>query len=224
MICVVTATGGRPRGIELLARYINAQTYTGPLTWIIVDDCDPRTDIPAMRDGIMTLCIDPPWRWTGANTQAQSMSKALEYVPAGAICIVAEDDDLYKPDHFANVLCALNRAELVGERVARYYNVATSRYKVLPGNFHASLASTAVRGGALAMLADICAAGSRRIDIDLWRTYPGAKELLESGNVIGIKGMPGRAGIGVGHQQQFGSPDRGNSVKMEWLGEYAKDY
>jgi hypothetical protein len=216
---LLTPTGARPEGMALLARALSVQTYTGPARWIVVDDCDPATVEPAARAGIEVEVVRPAWRWQpGMNTQAQCMAAALARVPEGATCIVLEDDDCYLPDHIATVLAALERAELAGERVARYYNVATRRWKAIPSDRHASLASTACRGAALALLREVCAAGSRRIDMDLWQGFRGPKALLNTGNVVGIKGLPGRDGIGVGHRATFGDPDPAGEVLAEWVG------
>lgn len=226
MLHIITPTGKRPEGIALLAGYLNAQSYTGPAVWIVVDDCDPATPMPPLRQDFSLLKIRPGWRWSpGMNTQAASMADGLRFVPNGATLLIMEDDDAYLPEHIATMLSGLQRADLVGEKVARYYNVATRRYKELPSERHASLASTACRGAALAMLRKVCATGSRRIDMDLWHDFPGRKQLLHTANVVGIKGMPGRAGIGVGHLLNFGKPDRHGEVLREWLGvERAAEY
>lgn len=225
MICFLTPTGGRPDGLALLADYLNAQTYRGPARWIVVDDCDPASPIPVVRDGIQVEVIRPEWRWQpGMNTQAASMAAGLAAVPSDAVLVVLEDDDAHLPEHIDTLLAALERAELAGERVARYYNVATRRYKVIPSDRHASLASTGCRGAALDMLRRLCAAGSRRIDIDLWTGFTGAKVLSDTNNVVGIKGMPGRSGIGVGHRPKFGTPDTNGAVLRRWLGDYARNY
>lgn len=225
MLVLLTPTGGRPEALALLAGYINAQTYDGPARWIIVDDCEPKSPLPTVRAGIDIGEVRPAWRWLpGMNTQAASMSEGLAWVEPGDTVVVLEDDDAYLPDHLANVLAALERVEMAGEQVARYYNVATGRWKVLPGHYHASLASTAVRGRALAMLREVCAAGSRRIDMDLWQAFNGPKVLLGSENVVGIKGLPGRGGIGVGHRDAFGAPDRSGQVLAQWLGPRAEAY
>lgn len=219
MLYLLTPTGGRPEGLALLAGYLNTQTWQGPARWIIVDDCDPASPAPVVREEIEVEVIRPDWRWQpGMNTQAACMAAGLARIPAGGTCIVLEDDDAYLPDHIATVLTALERAELAGERVARYYNVATGRYREIPGTFHASLASTACRGGALALLKRLCGEGVRHIDMDLWRRFTGLQVLLESANVIGIKGLPGRSGIGVGHRDTFGDPDPAGRVLAEWLG------
>lgn len=219
MLYLLTPTGGRPEGIALLAGYLNAQTYQGDLRWVVVDDCDPMTEVPEVRVGIHLTVIRPHWRWQpNMNTQAACMAMGLSDIPDSATVVILEDDDAYLPEHLATVVDALAGAELVGERVARYYNVATRRFKTIPGQFHASLASTAVRGRSLAMLREVCAAGSRRIDMDLWRGFTGSKALLETANVVGIKGLPGRGGIGVGHRDTFGDPDPDGALLAEWLG------
>lgn len=218
MICFLTPTGGRPDGLALLAGYLSAQTYRGPARWIVVDDCAPATPVPEVREGIEIEVIRPEWRWRpGMNTQAASMAAGLAAVPSDAALVVLEDDDAYLPGHVHTVLKELGTVELAGERVARYYNVATERAQAIPSDRHASLASTGCRGAALEMLRKLCAGGSRRIDIDLWAGFTGTKVLADTNNVIGIKGLPGRGGIGVGHRQSFGMPDDG-SLLAEWLG------
>jgi len=218
VLYLLTPTGARPEGLALLAGYLNAQTYTGPARWIIVDDCDPATPVPAVRDGIEVQVVWPEWRWQpGMNTQAACMTWGLGRIPDDATCIVLEDDDAYLPGHVATLLAALERAELVGERIARYYNVATRRWRVIPGTFHSSLAATGCRGMGLRHLRAICGAGSRRIDMDLWQQAC-RRELLSTGNVVGVKGLPGRAGIGVGHRDTFGDPDPSGGVLVDWIG------
>jgi hypothetical protein len=225
MIYIITPTGGREEGLRLLAGYLNAQTYAGPITWVVVDDCDPVTEIPPMRPGIAVVSVVPDWTWKpGDNTQSRCMAEALAHCQDDAVVVVMEDDDAYLPGHIENVVGALGSANLVGERVSTYYNVATRRWRLLPGRYHASLCSVACKGSALAMLREICAVGSRTIDMDLWKRYRGPSKLLETRNVVGIKGLPGRAGIGVGHRQTFGDPDPEGAVLKKLLGPMADQY
>jgi len=224
MIYLITPTGGRPEGIALLAEYISAQTYRGKMTWIVVDDCLPRTRIPNVDSKITVESVHPHWAWRpGMNTQAACIKAGLELVPDDAVALVLEDDDIYLPGHVACMVKALKDAELVGERISRYYNVATKRYRNLPSNRHASLCSTGVRGEALKLLRTVCDGAQARIDMRLWHGFRGPKRLLETANVIGIKGLPGRPGIGVGHQRTFGTIDSGNMLQR-WAGELAANY
>lgn len=225
MLTIITATGGRAWAFARLVDYINAQTYTGDIRWIVVDDVRPLTPVPDTRPGIVTEKIVPDWIWQpGMNTQAASMALALSSIEAGPV-LVMEDDDAYLPDYIETMVGALEFVEMAGERVARYYNVATRRCKEIGGSHHASLASTALRGAALDVLRRVCESGSRRIDMDLWRAFTGPKRLLETSNVIGIKGLQGRGGIGVGHKAHFGDPDPEGETLIHWLGhDRAKPY
>lgn len=222
-IYALTPTGMRPEGLALLGEYLNAQTYRGPLTWVIVDDCDPATRIPTMREGIRVLFEYPVWTWRpGMNTQSACMWEGLGHVPDDATLFVLEDDDVYLPNYMNAMLA--QSAELIGERDARYYNVASNRWRVLPGKVHSSLASTVCRGQALQLLRDICKnVNQTRLDFNLWKTFDGPKMLLSEHNVVGIKGLPGRPGIGVGHRKSFGSVDIDNRLR-QWIGDYANNY
>lgn len=224
-VYALTPTGCRPEGLALLGEYINAQTYQGPLTWVIVDDCEPATRIPIMRDGISVEVIRPDWRWKpGMNTQVACMRAGLHKVPDDAVLFIFEDDDLYLPEYMTTSLAVLERAELVGEIDARYYNIVTDHWNVLKGRFHSSLAATACRGGALILLRELCASGMRKmLDVNLWKAFKGEKRLMLSHNVVGIKGLPGRPGIGVGHRRRFGKADAKGTLE-EWAGEYADNY
>lgn len=219
MIYLLTPTGSRPEGLALLGQYLQRQTYTGPAKWVIVDDCDPATPIPETR--FETEVVRPDWRWNGENTQAACMLAGLDRIPRDAVVFVCEDDDAYLPEYVETMLKALETADLVGENTARYYNVRTRRCRVLPTPRHSSLASTAVRG--TDALRRACEGRPKFIDIDLWRNFAGSKALLDAQNVIGIKGLPGREGIGVGHKPTFGTPDT-SGVLEKWAGEYSKNY
>ncbi len=224
-VYALTPTGARPEGLALLGEYINAQTYGGSLTWVIVDDCDPSIRIPRIRDGIDVVVVRPPWRWkVGMNTQVNCMRVGLQEVPEDTVLFILEDDDIYLPDYMSTSLQALDNAELVGEIDSRYYNVATNHWRILPGKVHSSLASTACRGRALMLLRELCNNGVRRmLDFHLWKTFKGDKRLMHSHNVVGIKGLPGRPGIGVGHRRNFGTVDVENKLR-EWACPYEENY
>lgn len=222
MIYFLTPTGGRPQGLSLLGEYVNSQTYQGKATWLIVDDCDPASFTPVSRFEVNH--IRPSWRWrSGQNTQGKCLLEGIKHVPADAKLLILEDDDCYLPDYVQNMVDALDNYDVVGERVSRYYNVKTHRYKEMAGRgLHASLMCTAMKGTALPIFKAVCERGTR-IDMNLWQLFKGDKKILESHNTIGIKGLPGREGIGVGHRSHFGEPDNG-SVLKEWVGDYAANY
>jgi hypothetical protein len=224
-VYALTPTGSRPEGLALLGEYLNAQTYQGPLTWVIVDDCIPTSRIPRVRDGIDVIRVLPSWQWQpGKSTQAASMAAGLEHVPEDAVLFILEDDDVYLPAYMETMLEAMEALDLAGEREARYYNVATGRWRAIPGKIHSSLASTVCKGAALARLRALCNSGlGRMLDVTLWKQFTGSKKLMETRNVVGIKGLPGRPGIGVGHRSRFGVPDTGGTL-AEWINDYADNY
>jgi hypothetical protein len=224
-LVALTPTGCRPEGLALLGEYLNAQTYTGELDWIVVDDCDPESRLPTMREGIHVTQIRPAWRWRpGDNTQARSLLAGLEYVRPDSTLFVLEDDDVYLPKYLETMLAAIEDAELVGERVSRYYNVASRSWRVLRGVHHASMASTVSRGTALQLFEQVVSDGRKTmLDVTLWKRFDGKKRLLDEANVVGIKGLPGRPGIGVGHRRNFGTPDKVGTLRT-WIGDYASNY
>ena len=224
-VYALTPTGSRSEGLALLGEYIDAQTYQGRLTWIIVDDCDPATRIPKVRAGIEVIVMRPEWRWNqGMNTQVGCLRAGLLEVPEEAVLFIIEDDDIYLPAYMETSLAAIESAEIVGEIDSRYYNIATEHWSILKGRFHSSLAATACRGGALKLLRELCDSNIRKmLDFKLWKQFTGSKRLMLSHNVVGIKGLPGRPGIGVGHRRNFGTQDSVHQLK-KWAGEYADNY
>ncbi|WP_420465620.1 glycosyltransferase [Panacagrimonas sp.] len=221
MITVVTPTGGRPEALARLATYVNAQTVR-EFKWIMCDDCDPASQVPQMRDGITVEVIRPQWRWEGQNTHARSLIELLKTCEGPVIH--CEDDDVYLPDHIATMLQALRTADLVGQRVSHYWNAATRRYRAIPGTYHASLGASAMQGPATILLRMICGQQQTRLDIDLWRSFSGRKSLLDTTTAVGIKGLPGRAGIGVGHRENFGEPDPDGRMLKALIGHCAASY
>ena len=218
MIYLLTPTGGRPAALTLLARYVAEQTYKRKLCWLVVDDCDPVTPIPKMPVHIKVVSIRPEHRWQGTSTQAANMLAGLAVVPDDAKALVLEDDDLYLPQHVENIVGKLESYELVGEATARYYNIQTARHQTMAKGHFPAMASIGVRGSGLKALRGVCGAYTTLLDVQLWRCFTGPKKLLASHNVVGIKGMPGRAGIGIGHRKSYGILDTSN-VLEHWAGE-----
>jgi hypothetical protein len=132
--------------------------------------------------------------------------------------IVIEDDDWYAPEY---VQLVVNRLEsqpvlhLCGECPSRYYNVRTRCYR-LPGNTgHASLCQTAMRLESVPRALDVMT-DDPWVDLQLWSKIKGT--LYEGYSVVGIKGLPGRAGVGIGHHPG-GTPDPELDVLRAWIGD-----
>ena len=221
MLNVITPAGDRHEAWALAQEYMAAQSFPGPVRWIVTDDGHKPLKATFRREGYsLEIHRLPPM---AGNSQSRNLNHALGLADLNSAVVCWEDDDVYLPGYLQTMVDALATADLVGEAPSRYYNVATSRWRVMGTRGHASLACTALRGPAVDLLREICRKGSRRIDMDLWGQFRGTKRLLDTANVIGIKGLPGRAGIGVGHRSNFGDPDT-TGILRKWLGDYADNY
>lgn len=219
MLTLLIATGCRPEAWRISETLLARQTYDGPARLVIVDDGPQAQPVPLWRAGWVVEVVRPQPYWEpGQNTQARNLAAGLAVIPDDARVAVWEDDDYYAPGYLADVARWLERDVLVGESHARYYNVATGRGKAMHNTRHASLCSTAFRDEGLAAFRRAVAQGSKFIDMKLWRSCPG--RLYRTRHVVGIKGMPGRGGIGCGHADNFGMLMN----LADWIGEDAALY
>lgn len=224
MLTLLTCTGARPEAFAICERLMAAQTYAGPVRWIVVDDGEEATPITFTREGWEVRVVRPLPRWQpGMNTQARNMRAGLAFVDMSAHLLVIEDDDYYAPSWLDRMSYELMFADLVGEPQARYYNIKTRHFRQLQNTLHSSLCSTALKGAAIQALFDACNKNDKFIDIKLWQSDKLKKRLVPSHDVVGIKGLPGRGGIGMGHQDSFGAPDK-IGIFEQWLGDGAALY
>lgn len=224
MLQLLTATGARPAAFALCERWMAAQDYAGPVTWIIVDDGPEPQTVTFKRPGWRLVVIRPSPLWQpGQNTQARNMLKGLEVVDPAHPLAVIEDDDHYATDWLTTVAREIKQGELVGECRARYYNIGTRKGRELDNVRHASLCSTAMRGKAVDAFRSACIKAPKFIDLHLWRSFKG--QLFGGHRVVGIKGLPGRGGIGIGHRDTFtGKHDPDGALLRSWIGDDARFY
>jgi hypothetical protein len=202
------------------------QTYQGNVHWIIVDDGAEQQPIDFDRPCWTLSVIMPTPKWKqGDNTQARNLTEGLRLVGEKDRLVIIEDDDSYHPDWLATVDHWLNKADLVGEKRARYYNVKNKKYRQLHNEQHASLCCTAMKGKAIQAFAKELKPSIQFIDLHLWNTFGGSSALYDSKMVVGIKGTPGRGGIGMGHRGDFqGKIDLDGSILRQWTGTNADLY
>lgn len=198
-LTALTPTGARPEAFAECVRQMRAQTL-GAVRWVIVDDGPepmPTPEVPGWD--VIHLRPEPCWR-PGQNTLARNILHGLPHCTDRVAVI--EDDDQYAPWWLSACALRLQVAELVGESHSLYRNRATGGTREMGNRYHASLCSTALRGPALEALARICREGGLMLDLRLWRCFTGPKRLYapEPRGVTGIKGWPGRPGIGMGHR------------------------
>lgn len=225
MLTLLTATGMRPEAWALCQKFMHRQTYTGPVRWVIVDDGEQAQAVKFKKRGWTLEVIRPEPFWQpGANTHGRNLLAGLSVIGADERIVFIEDDDWYSSDWLQVVDKALGKAELVGEGFARYYNVVQRKYRMHENSQHASLCSTAIRGNALNTLRSVCRPGIEFIDMLLWQAH-GDRHVFKGESVVGIKGLPGRAGIGIGHRSDFfGDIDLTGEVLESWIGADADLY
>jgi len=227
LLTLLTATGCRPEAWAICQALMSRQDYTGQVRWIVADDGQARQPVTFSRPGWKVEVIRPTPFWKSYqrhNTQARNLLAGLRGISSRERVVIIEDDDYYAPDWLSTIAAQLERAELVGMMHARYYNVRHREYRQFDNAEHASLCSTAMRGEAIDTFRKICRPGTKFIDLALWKKHP-SQFLFEAKGTVGIKGLPGRTGIGIGHRDRFkghGDPDA--AMLREWLGEDARLY
>jgi hypothetical protein len=219
---LITPTGDRPKAWALCQRWMERQTWQGQLTWHVVDDGHDPAEMSFSKPGA-ELAVHR-LRPMNGNSQQRNLIWLMEMVDRRQPVVVIEDDDWYAPDWLSHVAQELDQAELVGENQARYYNVALRRGRQLSNISHASLCATALRDSALDTFDQVLHESHQFFDLELWRRHP-RRHLFEGHRVVGIKGMPGRQGIGMGHGPSLnGFDDRDGTMLHQWVGDDAPSY
>lgn len=196
MLSVLTPTGARPEAFARCVEQMQAQTFAGPVRWVIVDDGPEAMPTPKV-DGWLIVHVRPSPLWEpGQNTQARNLLEGL------ALCsdrvAIIEDDDQYCPEWLDRVNEWLDHDDLVGEAPSVYRHL-NGNEKKMTNTRHASLCATALKGEKMRRhFESVLRSHKKMIDVMLWKA--GGKIYPQKGGVIGIKGYPGRPGIGVGHR------------------------
>ena len=224
-ISVITPTADQPMGIELLEKYMARQTVQ-PDEWIVSDD-----GISHARLTMGQKHIARPRTHDKGQSLAQNIIKGLEVV-TGNIVLIMEHDDYYAPNHIEVCVNALEKAEAAGSKTQRYYNVEHRCWLVM-ANVGSSLCNTAFHAKHIPMMhtAARVAFSSNLYSLDriFWDSMtPRYKVNLHDINtVVGIKGLPGRVGLGLGHRPDKTRPwkyDKDLSKLREWIGDDADNY
>lgn len=231
MIALITPTGGRPKQFELCMKWMRNQTYKGRVFWIVIDDCVPVTTDDLKEDFkddwiIIKKYPTPTWE-NGMNTQSRNLQVAVDIIKAfprswfKAIFII-EDDDYYKPTYIETMLNHLDTYDVIGQGYTIYYNVVQKIFKQHINMRHSSLFQTCFTINSLPIF-EKCF-GKKFIDIEFFNRSINKYIFDGEPLSIGIKGLPGREGIGMGHRMNIQSNDVDNSKLKDLIGEDYKYY
>jgi hypothetical protein len=208
MIALITPTGARKDQFLLCAKWMKRQDYTGKVLWIIVDDALPLTTNivqPEFKENWEIIKVYPRPVWNGENTQGRNIKAGIDalmtsehYAEIKSIFII-EDDDYYKENYLTEMTKRLGLYYLIGETNTIYYNVHWRQHCDNNNRQHASLFQTAFTKELLPLF--INCLNNKFIDFVFWNKASN-KLLFQAGTLaVGIKGMPGRGGIGAGHKR-----------------------
>ena len=196
-ITCITPTGDRPLAFALCRQWMLHQTVK-PDQWIVVDD----GKIPLTSARGMQYIRREPQPDDPRFTLSLNLAAALPLIKGDKIFII-EDDDYYAPDYIAEMSRRLDSHEVVGLMHAKYYYLPTGGYQTHANATHCSLAETAFRSSFLPEMPEILRLSTESyVDLRIW-IKAGTRGYRFNDNekplYLGIKGLPGRSGIGIGH-------------------------
>ena len=201
-ITLITPTGDRQLAFERCEYYINRQTVK-PDQWIISDDSKDSSSEPilsfifSLRQEIYTR----PFSTNKAKSFTGNLLNCLSHVKYDKILVI-EDDDWYHPRYIEQSLIRIRDFDLIGQPYAMYYNVAKQTWRMQMNDKRASFCETVFRSNCIPIIQEACAVrNSAFVDSRLWR-HPTPRSCLFSDErlCVGLKGLPGRSGIGIGHR------------------------
>ena len=236
MIQLLTTTGFRPEAFELCRFFMERQTYTGDVRWIIVHDDDPYeyTGVrPGARWQVTKVDCSDIYK-TGLNTQKRNLGIGLRSVNRNLPLLIIDYDDWYPPHWLDLCVQGLKAgADLFGQTRMRKYHLTQriARQRSFPGR--SCLCATAMKGNAIDVFFNTVVNPSIRLpDVALWATAGLAKAQAPGNHVVGLKGLPGRSGIDS--LSQFDSRfsklqdgdviDHDGSILRDWIGDDTRLY
>lgn len=228
MITVITPTGDRPEAFKLCRKWIAHQTVN-PDQWLIVDDGkEPLKFAPV---GYEKYIRREPQPTDPKHTLTVNVAEALKYVTGDKILFM-EDDEYYAPTYIEEMSMRLERFQVVGIGWAKYYHLPTGGYVEHKNMNHASLAQTGYRKEVSGLIKKCVARGMEKewLDCQIWaetmKTQGSLNKIpcnifrdIDNPLYVGMKGLPGRNGIGIGHKEtMYSSHDDANRTKLrEWI-------
>ena len=233
----------RPEAMRLCHLWVQRQTLSknreyqkDQVQWLVLDDTPEggQTHDPFMG---MSHVIKPEPSWEpGQNTQGRNLLAGLEKCKGEFIAII-EDDDWYAPDYLEKMLEIMEsyKALVIGEAGAIFYNVRERSYQRYRNQSHAGLCQTIFRRSLIPLLVQAIHTAATLpktahvsnwwLDVGFWNLIHkdvGKQHVFlfpEAMWCVGIKGMPGREGIGTGHsiEKEKGWVSDPQSVKLQQL-------
>ena len=215
---LLTCTGDRPEAFALCEQWMARQTRREWCRWVVVDDGVTPT-VTTMGQEVIRLA---PMQGHSLN---RNLCAGLSTIDTAAVFI--EDDDWYSPHYLYVMIGWLDQGhQIAGQVRALYYNVARRMYHRHGNTHHASLCQTAIRFGVIGdFLRELHRDPKQQfVDMALWHKCAGpvGESLFncEYSYCVGIKGLPGRQGIGTGHRPEGYQIDHDGTYLREIVGDH----
>ena len=219
-ILLITPTGFRPEAFKLCMTYVLRQTQQ-QFEWMVIDDSDTSDALLELgKIHISKACgikvhpaMNEPLK--DGISLGRNIKEAFAKIEQGFckrkpdIIFFIEDDDWYAPHYVETLMNGFvfhPDAVAVGVKPAIYYHVPSGKYRDMGNSEHASLCSMAIRAEMIPLMIQCIDERPVGFDVLFWqRLRESNREYgLINGDehppIVGIKGLPGRVGIGVGHR------------------------
>jgi hypothetical protein len=225
VITLLTPTADQWIGVNLMELYMRRQTVWGhvDIKWVVVDDGEEPANLSL---GQVHIRRERPPAQTGARSLCENLREGLLHVDGDALFLI-EHDDWYHPEYLERALRQLAepQALLAGDARQRYYHLPSMRYRLYL-NRGACLCQTGMKVEVLptfrAVLDHCHVADSYGVDGMLWGKVSRQYWQLDAHDtVLGIKGLPGRPGLGVGHRPSrigWKADPQGDQLRA-WIGD-----
>ena len=243
-ITVITPGGDRPWSLDLLRKYLLRQTFPGSIQWLIISDSRNQKPYEQIWLQFVLHTLSDARFQNGALHQlphdisslgprslAQNLIWGLERAQGNAI-FICEDDDWYGKGHLMECFYRLSKPKIgaVGTIWQKYYHLPSLSYRTFK-NIGSALCSTAFHRNLIPIMIEAASHcyqhNQKGIDRRFWDSLSlEQKDIFDpkKNQVIGIKGLPGRAGIGIGHQPRGFEQDQDAAILRAWVGDDADIY
>jgi len=195
-ITAITPTGDRPLAFALCQKWMSKQILKSN-QWIVVDD-----GITPMKSTVsMQYIRRVPRPSDPSRTLIENLRVAIPLIKGNKIIFI-EDDEYYAPEYIQTMVSKLDKYEIVGIGKSKYYHLLSGCYAQIGNLHHASLAEMGFRHSFLPEFIKFLD-GGLYLDMRIWRTINRNRTHIffddNRSLYVGMKGMPGRHGIGGGH-------------------------
>lgn len=212
MINLLTPTNNRVDVFSLCARWMQNQTYEGPVNWIVIDDGKEKVQVPKVKNWNIVHIQRPPME---GNSHAANLLEGLEHLKSDKV-IMIEDDDYYHPKYVQLCAAGLEEKSIIGCNKLIKYSLPTKTYMLSTYNMPAPVAmvGTSFKGKIdefkkICEEADPLAGDQQLLDVKLWGLFSDAEKGYYKNDypiVVGLKGHV-KNGITTKHERHLGTPD-----------------